>query len=147
MNQALEVRIAKVVDRRLKDREALDELEGRELHELKAAHDRVLAEVPSALERLRNAVAEVNDALDGSGVHLVLGPVEEPYTIEASFPVTVSPPDQAGRELRFNVSHDGKLIVLLCSAQSRVRLNAVDMKAADKAFYLDTLVTFLESAA
>lgn len=144
MDQAFEERIHKALDRRERDRRAAAAAESAELRELRAAHDKVIAEIPSALDRLSAAIAEMNDEVSDSGVHFSLGAVEEQHTIEASFHVSVWPFED--RELVFNVSHDGKLIVLLGTRQSRVRINARDVGRADRAFFLDTLVSLLEAA-
>ncbi len=144
MEQALEDRISKALERRERDRQTIDEVESAELRELRAAHDRVVAEIPGALERLSGAIDEMNDAVSESGVHFSLSTVDELHTIEASFHVTVWPSED--RELVFNVSHDGKLIVLLGTRQSRVRTNARDIRHADRAFFLDALVSLLEAA-
>jgi hypothetical protein len=145
MEQALEQRIHKALQRRERDRRTIEEVESAELRELRAAHDRVVAEVPAALERLSDAIAEMNDMVSEDGVHFSLTTVDELHTIEASFHVAIWPSED--RELVFNVSHDGKLIVLLGTRQSRVRMNARDIHHADRAFFLDALVSLLESAA
>jgi hypothetical protein len=144
MEQALEARIHKALQRRERDRQTSVEVESPELRELRIAHDRVVAEIPAALERLSSAIDEMNDAVSESGVHFSLSTVDELHTIEASFHVAVWPSED--RELVFNVSHDGKLIVLLGTRQSRVRMNARDMRQADRAFFLDALVSLLEAA-
>ncbi|HEY4030361.1 MAG TPA: hypothetical protein VGM25_08455 [Caulobacteraceae bacterium] len=142
MDQGLEQRINKVLERRRQDHQEQVSLE---LQALRAAHDRVVSEIPGALARLSSAIAEINDAVDGSGIHLRLDPVDEPYTIEASFHVSLWPTEDRG--LVFNVSHDGKLIALLSTRQSRVRLNSRDIWLADRPFFLDTLVSLLEAGA
>jgi hypothetical protein len=142
MDQALEQRIGKVLERRRRDRQAN---ESGELQRLRAAHDRVISEIPGTLARLSSAIAEINDAVDGSDIRLRLEPVEQPYTIEASFNVCLWPAEDRG--LIFNVSHDGKLIALLSTRQSRVRLNSLDIGHADRRFFLDALVSLLEAAA
>ena len=144
MEQALEDRIHKALERRDRDRQTIDDVESAELRELRAAHDRVIAEIPAALERLSGAIAEMIDAVSEDGIHFSLSTVDELHTIEASFHVTVWPSED--RELVFNVSHDGKLIVLLGTRQSRVRMNARDIRHADRAFFLDALVSLLEAA-
>ena len=64
MDQELEQRIGKVLERRQRERHAT---ETGELQLLRAAHDRVVSEIPGALARLSVAVAEINDAVDGDG--------------------------------------------------------------------------------
>jgi hypothetical protein len=145
MDQAFEERIHKALDRRERDRRLTEENESPEVRELRVAHDRVVAEIPGALERLSAAIDEMNDAVSPSGVHFSLSAVEELHTIEASFHVAIWPSDD--RELVFNVSHDGKLIVLLGARQSRLRINARDIRQADRAFFLDAMVSLLEAAA
>ena len=144
MEQALEQRIHKALERRERDRQTGAEVESPELRELRLAHDRVVAEIPGALERLSGAIDEMNDTVSESGVHFSLSTVDELHTIEASFHVAIWPFED--RELVFNVSHDGKLIVLLGTRQSRVRMNARDIRHADRAFFLDALVSLLEAA-
>ena len=142
MDQALEKRIGKVLERRQRDRQAS---EAGELEALQAAHDRVVSEIPGALSRLSGAIAEINDAIAGGGIRLKLEAVDEPYTIEASFHVSLWPADD--RALVFNVGHDGTLIALLSTRQSRVRLSSCDIWHADRRFLLDALVSLLEAAA
>lgn len=144
MEQALEQRIRQALERRDLDRRNDEEAQSAEMRELRAAHDKVIAEIPAALERLTSAIAEMNDAVSGEGIHFSLSTVDELHTIEASFHVSVWPSED--RELVFNVSHDGKLIVLLGTRQSRVRMNARDIRLADRAFFLDALVSLLEAA-
>ena len=145
MEQALEARIRNALERRDRDRQAVQGVESAEMRELRAAHDRVVAEIPAALERLTAAIDEMNDAVSEQGLHFSLSTADDLHTIEASFHVAVWPSED--RELVFNVSHDGKLIVLLGTRQSRVRINARDMRNADRAFFLDALVSLLEAAA
>ncbi|MGZ3369527.1 MAG: hypothetical protein ACXWK1_11445 [Caulobacteraceae bacterium] len=142
MDQALEQRIGKVLERRQRERQVE---ESAELNALRAAHERVVSEIPAALARLSGAIAEINDAVENSGIHLKLEAAEQPYTIEASFHVSLWPAEDRG--LVFNVSHDGKLIALLATRQSRVRLNSRDIRLADRPFFLDALVSLLEAAA
>ena len=142
MDQALEQRIGKVLERPERDRQSVED---GELQALRAAHDRVVSEIPGALARLSSAIAEINDAVSGSDIHFKLEAVDEPYTIEASFHVALWPGENRG--LVFNVSHDGKLIALLSTHQSRLRLNSRDIWLADRRFFLDALVSLLEAAA
>lgn len=145
MDQALQERIHKALERSARDRQALDETQSPELRQLRAAHDRVVAAIPGALARLSSAIDEMNDMVSEGGVRFSLVPVDELHTIEASFHVAIWPSQD--RELVFNVNHDGKLIVLLGAGQARVRTNTRDIHQADRAFFLDALVSFLEAAA
>jgi hypothetical protein len=147
MDQALQERIHKVLERRERERQATAALEGDEFRMAREAHERIVSEIPAALARLKAAVDEVNDAVSDSDLRLIQDGVEQPFTIEASFQVSIWPDDDRHLALMFNVSHDGKLIALLCNRQSRVRLNTCDIWAADRRFFQDALVSLLEAAA
>jgi hypothetical protein len=145
MDPGLEQRIGKVVAR-VRHRSADDFTEASDLDAVRSTHDRVLAEVPAALARLTSAVDETNDAIAEAGLHLKVEPTEQPYTIEASFVVGLWPADEQQRGLIFNVNHEGRLIALLSSRHSRTRLKSAAMAEADRAFFLDALVSLLEAA-
>jgi hypothetical protein len=145
MDPGLELRIGKIVAR-VRDRRAHDLSDASSLDAVRAAHDSVLAEVPAALARLTSAVDETNDALGEAGLHLKVEPTEEPFTIEASFVISLWPADEQQRGLIFNVNHEGRLIALLSSRQSRTRLKSAVIGEADRAFFLDALVSLLEAA-
>ena len=145
MDASLRLRIAKVVEH-AQGRLADDPPDVGDFDARRAAHDKVIADIPAALARLAGAVAEANDAVADAHLHLKLEPSEEPPTIEASFAVSLWPTDECERGLVFNVNHDGRLIVLLSSRQSRTRLKAAPIAEADRTFFLDALVSLLEAA-
>jgi hypothetical protein len=145
MDAHLERRLEQALAHRRLQCEREDALAASDLDALHEARDRVLAEVPAAYGRLGDAVAEINDAVDGGGVRLGLEPILEPGTIEASFVVTLWPENPAGHGLIFNVNHEGQLIALLSTHQSRTRLKAIDIHRADRAFFLDALVSLVEA--
>jgi hypothetical protein len=144
MDDALAWRLRLVVRRRLKalqaEREGLEVVDG-----CRTAHDHVLAAIPGALRKLTDAVAEINDVVSSAGVHLILEPIDEVLSLEASFWVSAWPQFEPPAELHFNVNHDGRMTALLVIGQDSTALSARDVRDADRPFFLDALVRLLEA--
>jgi hypothetical protein len=147
MDRSLQLRIDGVLARRRREQCLADVSEDKITHDRRVAREHVLSEVPVALAKLSSAVAEINDAVGGGGLHLTLEPSEETPTMEASFVVSLWPKAGPERPLVFNVSHAGKLIALLSAGPNRAHLKSVDIWAADRGFFLDVLVSLLENVA
>lgn len=144
MDPNIEQRINRVLQQAAERRRARAEPDT-PAHERQMARDRVLSEIPRALERLKGAIAEINDSLSGSALGLKLGPVEQPYSLEASFTVFRQTAEDEARRLVLNVNHDGKLSALIGVDENPAFLKATTVFAADRPFFEDVLVSLLEA--
>lgn len=143
MDDTLQLRLRSATSRlaERRDQQALEENSEDRLRRL--ARQRVLKEIPPALERLSSAIGEVNDLLSELDFHLELKPSSALYDLEVSMMVELVG-SQCDANLVVNVNYAGQVTVLLGPEPHRILLQSAKLWDATRTFFLEALVTFVE---
>lgn len=143
MDEKLEKRLATVFER-LRTAPAPPETDRNKIR--REARERVLAELPRLVGRIRNTVGEINEALTEGGMALRLATSDQELLADAIYSLRVTGAPSFEPVLILIVDGEGRARAMLERDHHRALLLTVSVFDLDKATLADLVVTLLEAS-
>jgi hypothetical protein len=145
MDSDLDRRISGILARRERETAAVVGSENQPDRDRRAAHDRVIAELPRLAAKICGAVAELNDRIAEGAIRIKFDIADHTPSAEALYTFSVMGRDREGPVLTMSVDYTGKTRSIMRGDEARSLLEADDIFSIDRSHLMNLLVALLEA--
>ena len=145
MEEDIEHRLEKVIERRRVELSALEEAHDDASNSRRLAHYRLLVELPRVSGRIASAVGLLNDRLYDAELSLKVGLADHTPIAEAIYTVSIVGADDARPALVLTVDYTGSVRCMLQRDGRRTLVGSYTVHTLDSVHLTEMLVSLLEA--
>jgi hypothetical protein len=145
MDTKLEMRVARVIARRLQVKASLGQDEPSAARRRASSHDQIVGAIPLLASNISNAVGDLNDRLSDAGIWVLMERAMSTPVTEARFAFRLVNADADEPQLDLSVDAEGTVRAVLVTKTTRSLVGSTTIFDADQSRLVSMLLTLLEA--